>query len=780
MNTIVIAREHFYNCSTIDLRMHGFLFSCGCIVIRRAQSFSGKSSMNVRRSISPIGGSRLSVTSQGSSYTINARVSNSDEELASPPPIPPRVIRPFSGGFDSTDAKEDPDYSYIRDDEVEGKPADTSTPASRSSTSVDRQLDDLLFDIMKDNERKKQKDKRIQPYAERLSPTKPRTLGPMVPNDFLVKTREYFEGLEEQQPSDYLDPIPTKKAATIAVSHTHSLSLPASMSSEVDPQLPHPSSSRDFQPLKKPLTNKSSNPYSTIPDKPTRSLTINTEMYQSQLPPELPPRVTRRSQSSSDDPSSPPLPPRSNRLSVDSDRPLLSPTKILRPKSYTDSHNSDISPYATTRNFQIDIGRQKSPGASSGGVSPRATSPPPLPPRSPIKRTRERTGSSSSSSSMSVHRCPKCNGRKSSTKQPVSKTMSLNDHRQYHHHHHHHHRPHPTYTSPGLDRNQVEASGSLPDLHKTSPIPENGLSQREEKHDDSGSSSQSSIETGGGAGHASSQSIPSPQLSQPQDNMVGRHLQQVQPTSPSSPPPYLQVMEENRSPPFTSGATPKVRSELDSALDVLSACVKDLETLESRVTNHNGTTRGKVATDLDLAIRQAKTVQSDLLLAMQDPKKPSEKPISREDRLHRSATVSHREYYMHSNGTQASKMRTMTLPHSPSSSPQLHKRSSAFGFNAPPIPPRSVVSLTSTQEKPTSPNHSLQHTDSTGSMYGTKKPCSPNHSIHHIESTAALCGNKKPVYRHSSHFFPRSDASTGNEGSTVFVHHIKDVRNSQF
>ena len=610
------------------------------LAVRRTQSFSEKSNYNIRTSPEPpIAGSCLSVSSQ-ESYTINARNPGSDEERRnSPPPIPPRAPRrPRSLGMDTVDTHIDPDYSYIKD-EVTSEDILTTKEAKVDqlpSSQVDQELNDLLRDIEEDNLRKKRRQtmepsiiRRISPYSE--TSAKSKTLNSMTRGQtFEKKKQEFFDIYgENRQASDYLEPVPSKKALELEKRASNPPILNGlGEHDEMLHQTKRHSTSGDFSSMRSSvLTGQTSHhDYSTIPDtvqpKPQHHHTVSTDSTQSA--PELPPRMIRRpSQTGLDDPPSPPR------------RSGYVPTS---PNKFTSRHFSlnasvksdDISPYAT-RNFLLD---------PKGSVSPpREASPPPLPPRSPNKR--ERT---SLPVTQYVNRCPRCNGMKS--KAHLVKTCSLGDH------HHPHVYPHG-------DR------ASLSDSYQSSQSESALFSQI------SSTSSHSSIAS-----------------SDPPSSLTR--------SDPSSPPPYLQLEEEST---FNGGN----KKELESALQILDDCVRDLEVLEIDLPETKR--KSDIHTDLDVALQQAQQVQNDLLLAKS--KKTDNAPVQRTASV--TAVVN-------------SGKRNMSVLQSPS-----HTNI------APAIPPRSRASLTTQMSNPMLQSESPPHSHAPLHRHNSQVNTSNTVFIHHIK-----------------------------------------------
>lgn len=386
-------------------------------IVRRAKSFTDKSSFQIiRRSISPDSGRNIgsiqSIASQ-ESYAINRSSSKSRDDDKSPPPIPPRAPRrPQSIGFETVN-QIDPDYHYIRDEDVidgSNRPNRNSTQGESQGT-LDQELDDLLRDIVQENKIKQRK-QIISPYAE--TTRKANTLGPQTRaiEDIEKKKHSYFEIYGDKGASDYLDPVPSKNITTSSQSRdwhrSNGIISKRHSSGEFNNTFHLPGE----VPPGSGSGSSSSHDYHTIPDKPvprhgysssmdsthTESSVATSDKHNSWL----------QTHSGSDEPPSPPLPPRPSYLTrypsngTPSKPPQLTmqstnPTHSL--PSISSSKKGDISPYATTKGIV---------GVTSDNSSSNSQPAPPLPPRSPSKHQRERVLSHSTSGS----RCQKCNGVK--------------------------------------------------------------------------------------------------------------------------------------------------------------------------------------------------------------------------------------------------------------------------------------------------------------------------------------------------------------------------------
>lgn len=662
---------------------------------------------------------RLSSASQDS-YTINSILrhgSDEDEELA--PPVPPRAPRKQWGI-----GKEEPDYSYIKDDEVGG--SETGSSQGGGYGIVERQLDDLLRDILEDNSSKAKTQHRIIPNSRELQSIPPRskTIGHAGGVNYLMKAKEFIDQHGSgKEPDDYLEPVPSKNPLpTVPMrrgNHAHSRSLPSA----------HYGLDMSEQQHKPQSPNKR---FSQEADQPRykQPWSLNTTK-----------------------PASPPLPPRPSHT-------ITSTVTTTDRTSSVLSSKDDISPYAQTSNFWIEVGGRPKSGTDST-LSATSTAPP-IPPRSPIKPPRDRyhsaSSATSSNSSLNNHRCRRCNGMKRS----VGKTTSLD--------------PHSAKTHQA-DSNSDVQRGSLPDLHHSSPIPENGLGQQG-RQGDSGSSSSSPHSSYDTDVHTSCQSMASSRGDSKHSyrrlstgEPLRSHTGESKPSSarsPTSPPPYLQVVENQT--PSTSG---KGDQALDSTLEMLNNVVKDLEELQVPSKQH---TR---PTDLDVALKQIQQVQNDLTLAKQEPRKPLN--------LHRSASVTKSPPHSSSSSSNLTRQQKSSTIHSSgpsrssSGAPSIHHRSSSQGqqflngithtATSPQVPPRSAVSLKQQTPQLNHHHHQQQH---------------HHRPIRHQMSSPAISSNRytdiapsSSVHRTS---FPRNigavEAKAGG-GSTVFFHHIRDIKRTQ-
>ena len=381
------------------------------------------------------GANRLSVASQ-ESYTINSvpQQGSDDEHRLSPPPVPPRAPRrPRSLNADAIDsARLDPDYSYIKDDHKQ--PTRLSVMDGRRSRdgsrhSVDKELDDLERDIDEDNYQRKRRvtmgHTAIYHHTNRKAtsmyePDRSKTLAPSMrySGSFAHQKKDF---IMPKEASDYLEPVPSQR---VQEQERARKSPPGGRVGgdidEVDALLQGlpevPPVTRSLGPLT--IQKAKDHDYSIIPDKIPSASSI------------APPPVHFRTTSADSTQSAPELPPRLRKSHggggggmVLFDDPPSPPSRLMPPVSpiRTASHQinlggagkvDEISPYATTRGLKIDAGLTMLPSLEP--------SPPPLPPRSPVKYPRERTSMPSVGT-----RCTTCNGVR--PKQGVMKTQSLAD-----------------------------------------------------------------------------------------------------------------------------------------------------------------------------------------------------------------------------------------------------------------------------------------------------------------------------------------------------------------
>lgn len=400
---------------------------------------SPDSSKNMAGSIHSIGSQE--------SYAINRSSSQSRDDDKSPPPIPPRAPRrPQSIGLETVN-QIDPDYHYIKDEDVvDGRPTTTRVSTQGDSETVDQQLDDLLRDIVQENKIKQRKQMNvISPYAETTRKANTINHQTRVMEDIEKKKSSYFQIYGDKGASDYLDPVPSKNVSNSPsrewarpnglVSKRHS-------SGEFNNTLLMSAGEPPAATIHDQSSSSSSHDYHTIPDKPVTprhghsSSMDSTYTESSATVSSSDRRSWLRTHSGSDEPPSPPLPPRPSYLTR---LPSNTSTSSPKPSSHQPM-KGDISPYAITKGM---VGVTVDNGSS--------TNAPPLPPRSPSKHQRERVLSHSHSGS----RCQKCNG----VKVPSRSSSSVR----------HYHRLPPSPPPDTTEALQSERSSTVSSLTKPRP-----------------------------------------------------------------------------------------------------------------------------------------------------------------------------------------------------------------------------------------------------------------------------------------------------------------------
>ena len=154
------------------------------------------------------------------------------------PPLPPRP-RPSHrlGNYSPDDDAEDPDYAYIKEDEVEGPPkkgANSKEKQQRPSNSVDDVLNELEQDIIRDNQVKKRRAQTL--HATHTNPSRHQKVQKVAPPPLSLGPSITFPKTE---PQDYTDFVPAKRSqlkstssepdrTVVPVSHVRSVSEPDS------------------------------------------------------------------------------------------------------------------------------------------------------------------------------------------------------------------------------------------------------------------------------------------------------------------------------------------------------------------------------------------------------------------------------------------------------------------------------------------------------------------------------------------------------------------------
>ncbi len=163
---------------------------------------------------------------------------------ASPPPLPPRPSDRLRESLGNRNG-EDPDYAYIREEEIKPPPSRPLDPL----TSVDDALNELEKDIMRANEARRieEEDKRRREARQRsrLSDQFPLRLGPQVVPPTISEPQDYMDFV----PQDYTDFKPTKTQHSMSVSSDPDKPPTAGpahhMRSASEPEpLPYPSSTK--------------------------------------------------------------------------------------------------------------------------------------------------------------------------------------------------------------------------------------------------------------------------------------------------------------------------------------------------------------------------------------------------------------------------------------------------------------------------------------------------------------------------------------------------------
>ena len=690
---------------------------------------------------------------------------------ASPPPLPPRPN-------ESSSDEDDPDYAYIDEQKVKG-PENHSLHANVKnedvpSPSVDEQLREIERSIKRENKAKK----RAAADAERRAHTihrshfsarrriNPTLSLPLSPKLTFAPT----------DPEDYLDPVPSKRVQSQfpdpdnAACYEVPVVIHSRSSSEPDPMnvssptkfLSQPAEPGGFQ-LGTRLLSASMSPDRSSPNvSPTLILDENR--------PVLPSRNWRRTSTASNNSvtSSSSVGSMVSKSSgvgieeVDFHSPTAAGHARVRSASMTDDAFSKLSDgllNSVIPEETHDSGSSTPAMEEAAATDPSAigdSSPPPLPPRSPLKEKLSCQSSTSSVSSTSSSRCPRCRSKRAKSR--VGKTASLNDHKRR--------------SSPHMEDGP---KGSLPDLNKSLSVPEDSLShRRNHRH---------SQECRGSL-DSSTDGIQSP--SRPSN----KYLELIADSSipPTDENSYLQLCaDEPESPPS------QIDNELQSQLEMLDSFVQTLEYLEtkasqnsnrggssSRAAGHDPNSTGggsssraaghdpnrdeqrrSIRTNLDDAIKQAKQVQLDL--SQPAKRLPSENgkavvlnghtPCRRisgtrgPPALYKHQTVA--EFPLSSGNNTV--VPTTHAHHANGSLPQ--QNGSLPQSTPPPIPPRSSVSLTQ-EEQPNSPRTAVTKPHSPGRQANT--------GFHSLPRT--LKGRSSLQRR-----FKRED----HESSTVFIHHLK-------
>ena len=730
-----------------------------------------------------------------------------------PPPLPPRPSNRIKNDEDDDD-EYDPDYAYIKEDEVKGPKGAKQAPR-KTSGSVDDVLDELEQDIIRDNRAKEEEKRRTlrRPGPHRTPPFR---LGPPV----VFPTSE---------PQDYTDFVPKRNQAKSTSSEPEKSKPSAlhvrSISEPEHRPLPSPSKPPVFESTDEGIELSTSRHNSQPATAPPDHAPTDYFKFEEAVAPMLPPRTWRNTSTSSSLSSSGTfgsnltatvMSTPSAVSSYGGDKGFISTGGGVSPtpeggRNAITSVPKNTSPNQSKSSLEQDLGKRKvSPPSSSVFQTPPTTipeeqrvkfptpittrdtvpsddshtpvTPPPLPPRSPTKeKLSRRSSSSSSSSSTSSGRCPRCRSRK--TKLSVGKTVSL-DHRA---------------AVSGKGSSPDDCRKSLPDLADANSIPENGLGGQKHRH-----------------AHRSREHNHCSKCS-PGSSMDGIHNDSNQSLQSSSSQnfEYLQLVGEEHTSPTSS-----LDDELRPQLDLLSSCLQTLEYLEQKVNStsntgalsgtatmttsvitgsspstsfsqHGGSMRPKVKPtvgDTRKAVFTQARKEAEMALAdLQQPLTPS---TSTHQRLGKAVNTLPSSYNHSENKKQV-----------PNGHPlQLHKQKSLFGVSslrnnsgningishqrssssmglttppaskgpAPPVPPRSMVSLTETvANSPPSPGLRQNQTRSASVLH---KQTTPSRHQPPARSISAFGLHS----RNAGH--PSLTRRPNTSGQTVFIHHIKDRR----
>lgn len=450
-----------------------------------------------------------------------------------PPPLPPRPL-------ESSSDEDDPDYAYIDEGEVNGRRNGSAGEERRSgSLSVDEQLEEIWKDIKKENRAKR----RATAVAKRQ-----RGLPQPLPSAVIVGPRVPFSPADAE---DYLIPVPSKRIQENQNQSNNSKSpVPSASSrpSRVDSDILPPAGHSPSQPVAP--GSGGAGPWQRRPS-PLRPPAHEPNA------PALPPRTWTTAAEGEGEASgscvcladrSKPTTPTAGEDSNQEEgvASKATPTGDTHSDKEADDNDEGLTFEAPPTEDPAFVGRGDEVGVAEkapDGGSPEPTAvdetadtgpaalspaPPPLPPRSPIKEKLSWHSSSSSVSCPSSSRCPRCHSRRHHVL--VEKTSSLNDHR-----------PHPL--SP---REDAGPKGSLPNLSHAAPAAENSLCQhpRHACQQKSRLSSESSCETLPSAPHTPHTSTPSlPPTSSPL--VHSKHS----PADGTPDPSYLQLVGSTSGPP---------------------------------------------------------------------------------------------------------------------------------------------------------------------------------------------------------------------------------------
>ena len=691
----------------------------------------------------------------------------------SPPPLPSRPV-------ESSSDEDDPDYAYIDEREVIGPKGQQQHQSLRRdpTSELDDQLEDLKRSIVRENKAKRKEAEKRKTHT--LQP-RPR------PSGTLRLSPRFFP----TEPEDYLEPIPSKRVQTqstssdgyrepheIQAAHARSVSEPyfKGMQNLYPPRFDdeHSPNTQDLS----PCSSESSPVFNTNP-------------------PALPPRTWRSSDiesyhSSSSANSENTAPVKTGSASLSGSERMYGVNENM---GKTDAKFSSPPPTEQNVNLLENHKHYTTPSEQTSHV----TTAPPLPPRSPTKdrvRLSRNSSSSSLSSSSSSHRCPRCRSLRKS-KSTVSKTFSLDQ------------------RTPHLSKE--ESRKSLPNLESTV---EDVIMRRRSVHHHQRCSKCSQDSSTDQLASNSNTSLPS---SSSQKNLE-----------------YLQLVGEESQPA-------PVDSELKPELDLLSSCLQSLEYLTNKVNQDNytsvstasssssttkppsgnssslttkppsgnsssSTTKPKsrnpydhiklkpssdlksVQTDLDAAVRQTQLAQAELSGASNHRNHTvnRHRPLTL-GRHHSSTAISVASpppSAVLSQGGYSSPAPSGVLSQGGYSSNTIpsprSKSSMGVSPSAPPVPPRSSVSLTqptqieSAMYRPvmngtvisgaTSASRKAQSLGRHSTLQKFRDPIPPPRSKSVLENGPGYHSNMRSrVSQYGGHVEPENS-------STVFIHHLKDRR----
>ena len=729
----------------------------------------------------------------------------------SPPPLPPRISKK-SSSKSNYDEEDDPDYAYIKEDEIKG-PSKPLVRKVQTSGSVDDILNELERDIMRDNQAKKieEEDKKRRTKTLGRQHQRPRPLTQIhdrTPRSLRLGPRVVFTAAE---PQDYMDFVPTKGRTQTKSSsseperlapvdmHVRSASEPEPLESKPNTfSQPQDCKNNDLLRSVEPVTTKDPTPLSqhSLPIPPSSNQKLEKDIGGSA--PSLPPRTWRNTSSSNlEDSQETPCSTSEteNLTSLSSDMidggnegknhtPQLAggeddsnhTLQLAEEKLETYEEDVPLSIPVLVSETQTPHIAQLTPPCTTSPtfIAPGLSTPPPLPPRSPTKDNLCRKSSSSSISSYSSTHCPHCRGSRKH-KLVVEKTVSLG-------------------ASHGNNQPSDDCRKSLPDLAGTNTsTAENGLgagrhrySQRS-RHCSKCDTNSSTDVFHGEADNASSSSLHS---------CNGTTFE------------YLQLVgeEQGREDVVEDSPTSAKQSKLEktepqnSSKTMGGECVTTTKAgVRSKVINNTS-----IKTDLKLSLEseasrgKRKTPAALLKLNHSLPQTVNESVAFRREKgfpPHYTSKSFDSMSSSTSNGhttrhNRASSCRTHTTSES------LPQRSTGLTtppslHSAPPmVPPRSMVSLmqqppmTTPINKLFSKSSSSQLISSNPHMYGTKPTFTGNSALHHsparVSSAGTINSNKSSTRTRHPFLARRQTDHMENHGtgqsSTVFIHHLKNRR----